>query len=148
MKYLALAMLVAVSTTAAVGQSKPDYTGKWTLNSGDRGWWGTGLAATQNDKTLTVIRTVQRGPLTYVYNLDGSPSHFVTSIGGQDVDQLSTVKWDGSKLVLTTKYRAQGFDCVVVQTWSLDAAGNLAIELTSTKNGQSDGTGKSVYKKS
>ena len=149
MRVLALAILVAISASALVAQSKPDFTGKWTLSSGDRGMWGAEFSATQNDKTLTVIRTVQRGPLSYVYNFDGSPSHFAAPIGGQQqVDQVSTAKWDGSKLVVTTKYRTQGFDQQTVQTWSLDAAGNLTVGLAITKNGQPDGTGESVYKKS
>ena len=68
------------------------------------------------------------------YKLDGTESR--DSMG--QATAKATAKWDGSKLVITTK-TDQGEQ---VQTWSLEG-GNLTIERTGGR-----GPSKTTYKKS
>ena len=153
-------LVLVMMASAAFAQSKPNFAGKWTLvpdpnaaAGGGRGRGGLGMGneftAAQDEKTLTVTRANQQiGEIKSVYNLDGSDSKNTLSFGGQSVDQMSKVKWDGSKLVITTKTNFQGNEAESTQTWSLDASGSLMIESTSNFGGNGPTTTKSTYKKS
>jgi len=121
------------STPDPVGQSKPDFTGNRALGLGHTDLWGTEYTATLSDRTLTIVRTGERGPSTYVFNLDGSVSTFVASIGNESVEQAGTATWDDSTLVLTTKYRVRGSDVEAAQTWSIGPAGKLTIGLATCR---------------
>src|SRR5207237_427664 len=74
-----------------------------------------------------------RGPMTQTYKLDGSETE---SAMGQMTAKASA-KWDGDKLVITTKTD----NGEQTQTLSLDA-GKLTVERTSGR-----GPSKTVYKK-
>ena len=150
-----LTLVVAAATTIA--QSRPSFAGKWTLvpdpnAAGGRGRGGMGLGAeftvSQDEKTLTTVSTnAQVGEIKAVYNLDGSESKNPLSFGGQSVDRVSKVKWDGSKLVITTTTNFGGNTAESTQIWALDASGNLLIESTSNFTGTPTTT-KTTYKKS
>jgi hypothetical protein len=157
----ALAISVAVVLVAAVGvgvyaQSKPSFAGKWTIvpdpnAQGGRGRGGMGLGqefvVTQDDKTMTTVsNNPQMGEIKAVYNLDGTETKNPLSFGGQSVDRVSKVKWDGAKLVITTTSNFNGNAVESTQTWALDGSGNLVIESTSNFGGNQTST-KSTYKK-
>ena len=133
-----LALLVA---TIAFAQGKPNFSGTWTppapaAGAGGGGGGGRGggmggpMTVTQNDKTLTVERTTQNGTTKTVYNLDGTESknEMPGRGGGAPTVQTSTAKWDGAKLVITTKFDGPNGPMEQVQTWSMSADGNLQIE--------------------
>jgi hypothetical protein len=161
MKRVVAAMVVltlVAGAAAAIAQSKPNFAGKWTLvpdpnapapTGRGRGMGGLGQAfsAEQNDKTLTVVTTNEQiGEIKAVYNLDGTESKNPISFGGQSVDRVSKVKWDGAKLVITTTTNFNGNALESTQAWSLDATGNLVVESTSNFTGTPTTT-KATYKK-
>ncbi|MEP6916954.1 MAG: hypothetical protein ABJC89_14975 [Acidobacteriota bacterium] len=151
----------AIFAVAAVAfaQAKPDFSGTWTIDAdasgmaappaggappagapggggggGGRGGGGP-MTVKQTATELTVERAGRNGgaPVATVYKLDGTPS---TVQMGQN-EGSATTKWDGSKLVITTK----AGDNETVQTWSV-AGTALTIESTGGRGPQ-----KRVYKK-
>ena len=142
----------AVLAVAAMAfAQKPDFSGTWTLDEaatgapagggcGGRGGGGLGMGGTvkQTADTLTVERTFGDNKITANYKLDGSESkNTMMGRGGQQVESVSTAKWDGAKLTINTK----AGENESTQVWSV--AGNvLTIETTNAR-----GTQKRVYKK-
>ncbi len=143
-------------TTAETQMGKSTSTAKWdgsklvittkmeTEQGRGRGMGGGPMTVTQDDKTLTVERTMgQAGTMKSVYNLDGTESKNEMSRGGQTMTSTSTCKWDGSKLVITTKSEGPNGPMERVQTWSLTADGKLQIE----QPGQGGQTRTTTYTK-
>jgi hypothetical protein len=134
------AAAVVLSTVAMFAQTKPNFTGKWTMVAdpnavpagGRGGFGGLGPAAmiTQDDKTLTVVRSVQGNEVKAVYNLDGSDSKNTMNMGGNAMEQVSKAKWDGNKLVITTAVNFGGNASELTTTYSLDSTGNLVVDST------------------
>jgi len=154
-------MATLVSAGASMSaQSKPNFAGKWTLvpdpnaaaagggrGRGMAGGLGPELTLAQDDKTLTVTtNNPQVGELKTVYNLDGSESKNPLNFGGQTVDRVSKVKWDGAKLVITTTVSFNGTPAETTQSWMLDGSGNLVVESSSNFSGTPT-TSKFTYKK-
>jgi hypothetical protein len=141
---LALTAVLAVALAAVGYAQKPDFSGTWTPDeagmagtAGGGGGGGRGMAGPMTVKqtadTLTVERQGRNGQMSTVYKLDGSESEITM---GQ-MTAKATAKWDGDKLVITTK-TDQGESTA---TWSV--AGNvLTIERTGGR-----GPGKTTYKK-
>jgi hypothetical protein len=145
--------LALVVAAVAFAQAKPNFAGTWTppapaagAPAGRGGGMGGGpMTVTQTDKTLTVERTTQAGTMKTVYNLDGTESKNERAGrgGGAPTVQTSTTKWDGAKLVITTKFEGPNGPVEQVQTWSLTADGNLQIE----QPGQGGNVRTTVYTK-
>lgn len=143
--------LALVVVAVAFAQGKPDFSGKWTPEQaaaagggggGGRGMGGGPMTVTQTDKTLTIERTTQAGTSKTVYNLDGSESKNEMSMRGQTMTSTSTCKWDGNKLVITTKMEGPNGPTEQTQTWSL-ADGKLQVE----RPGQGGQTRTTTYTK-
>lgn len=144
-----IATAVLAVATMAFAQ-KPDFSGVWTLDQeasgttggggggGRGGGLGQGATIKQTADTLTVERTFGENKITSTYKLDGSESkNSMMGRGGEQMEAVSTAKWDGAKLTIATKMGGNES----TQVWSL--AGNvLTIETTSAR-----GTQKRVYKK-
>jgi hypothetical protein len=144
-----IATAVLAVATLAFAQ-KPDFSGTWTLDQeasgttggggggGRGGGLGQGAMVKQTADTLTVERTFGDNKITSTYKLDGSESkNTMMGRGGQQMEAVSTAKWDGDKLTITTKMGENES----TQVWSV--AGNvLTIETTNAR-----GTQKRVYKK-
>ena len=156
---VALILALAIAGASMSAQAKPSFAGKWTMvpdpnapAAGGRGRGGFGglgqeFTAAQDDKTLTVTtNNPQLGELKTVYNLDGSESKNPLNFGGQTIDRVSKVKWDGGKLVITTTINFNGTPAETSQSWMLDGSGNLIVESTSNFNGNPT-TSKATYKK-
>jgi len=160
------AAILAVSTLAWA--QKTDFSGTWTLDAeasgmaaggaapggapggggggggrgGGRGGLGMGGTVKQTATELSVERTMGENKVTSTYKLDGSESkNQMMGRGGAAVESVSTAKWDGPALVITTKTDMGNGPQESTQKWSL--AGNvLTIETTNAR-----GTQKMVYKK-
>src|SRR5262249_6386438 len=142
---LGLTAVIVVALAVAGYAQKPEFSGTGTPEpaadaaapAGGGGGGGRGMAGpmtvTQTATELKVERTTGRGPQTTVYKLDGS--EFDIAMG--QMTAKATAKWDGSKLVITTK-TDQGES---TQTWSL-ADGKLKIDRTGGR-----GTSSTTYKK-
>jgi hypothetical protein len=155
MSVRAVATLVIAGVSMSA-QSKPSFAGKWTMvpesvaaagATGRGGGLGMEFTAVQDDKTLTVTtNSPQLGELKTVYNLDGSESKNPLNFGGQTVDRVSKVKWDGAKLVITTSISFSGNVGESTQSWILEGTGNLVVETSSNVTGTPT-TSKATYKK-
>ena len=143
---VAIAMLVIAGASLSA-QSKPSFAGKWTMvpesvaaagatGRGGGGGLGQEFTAVQDDKTLTVTtNNPQLGELKTVYNLDGSESKNPLNFGGQTVDRVSKVKWDGAKLVITTTISFNGNPAETTLIWMLDGSGSLVVVSSSNFTG-------------
>src|SRR3954454_24951014 len=146
---LGLAVALVAALAVAGYAQKPDFSGVWTpdvdpaaaaaAGGGGGGMRGGGGGPMAGKETATHISGAGAGgggapPTTTVYKTDGSEFE-VAGRGGAMMK--ATAKWDGSKLVITTK--TDNGD--QVQTWSM-ADGKLTIE----RQGQ-NGPVKTVYKK-
>jgi hypothetical protein len=137
-----LATAVLAVATMAFAQAKPDFSGSWAPEvdpaaaaggGGGRGMGGGPMTVKQTATELSVERQGRGGAITTVYKLDGSESKITM---GQ-MEGTATAKWNGDKLVITTK----AGEMETTQTWSL-AGGMLTIERTGGR-----GPSKTTYKK-
>lgn len=126
---LGLTAVLVVALAVAGYAQKPDFSGTWTAvpaadaaggGGGGRGMGGP-MTVKQTATELSVETQGRNGPVTRTYKLDGSETEVQM---GQMTAKVSA-KWDGSKLVITTKTE-QGEQ---TQTWSL-ADGKLKIDRT------------------
>ena len=141
------AAVLAVATV--VWAQKADFSGTWTLDpasapaggqgrGGGRGGLGPGGTVKQTATDLTVERTMGDNKVTMTYKLDGTASkNQQMGRGGEMMEAVSTTKWDGNKLVITTKVGENES----TQVWQVEGS-TLTIETTNAR-----GTQKMVYKK-
>jgi hypothetical protein len=158
---------IVLFAAAMQAQSK-DFTGKWTVDAektaaanpappaggggggGGRGGAGGGgrggggdMTIAMDAKTLTITQAMGGMDMKTVYNLDGSESKNSMTMGGNQVDSVSTAKWDGAVLVITTK----GANGDTTLKYSSDGT-NLKSERTAPgRNGGAAQTRTTVYKK-
>ncbi len=142
---LALTAAFVVALAISGYAQKPDFSGAWAPDvdpaaapaggGGGRGGGGGPMTVMQTATELSIERAGRGGgaPTVTTYKLDGTETE-VAMRGGT---AKASAKWDGAKLVITTKSE-QGEQ---KQTWSL-ADGKLTIE-RDTQNGPQ----KTVYKK-
>ena len=144
MKRARVSMLAIVGlavATIAFAQAKPNFAGTWTPEpaagaaggGGGRGFNGP-MTVKQTETDLTVERQGRNGAQSTTYKLDGTASKVTM---GQ-MEATATAKWDGDKLVITTK-TDNGEN---TQTWSMEN-GMLKIDRTGGR-----GPSSTTYKKS
>ncbi len=158
-------MAAVVLMTASVFAQAPNFAGKWTRDAekttamapagapagggggrgGGGGMGGGDITITQDAKTLVISRQVQEMEMKTTYNLDGTESKNtgMGRGGAPGVEQVSTAKWDGGKLVITTTM-ANGTGTTV---YSMDGAW---LVQTTTNPGRDGGPGTpraTYYKK-
>jgi hypothetical protein len=148
-------VFVFLAVVMMAAQGKPNFSGTWTLDpeksqmggapggappgGGARGVMGGGpMTITQTANELTVERTMGGNAMKTVYKLDGTESVNETARG----KSTSVAKWDGTKLVITTKSEGRQGPVERTVTWSMEGE-NLVQE---SAMGQG-GTSKMVYKK-
>jgi len=125
-----IATAVLAVATIAFAQAKPDFSGSWAPDpppaadaggGGGRGMGGGPMTVKQTATDLTVEREGRNGKTSTTYKLDGSE----TKVTMGQAEGTASAKWDGNKLVITTKVGENAN----TQTWSLDA-GVLTIDRT------------------
>jgi hypothetical protein len=146
----ALAALVVLPTWSSA-QTKPDFSGTWTLDEsksdpaparrgggggGRGGGRGGGVAQSmtikQTPAQLSIDRTTPQGSQTAIYKLDGSESANTMGLG----EAKTKSSWDGAKLVMMTTQTGPGrggetMTFEIKEVYSLDS-GVLTIERTQT----------------
>jgi len=141
-----------VLAAAVVFAQAPNFSGKWAPDAdknpapaaggggggrgGGRGGGGP-MTITQDAKTLTIERDMGGNAVKTVYNLDGSESKNMQQGRNGQTEVVSMAKWDGAKLVITTK----GANGDQVTTWYMEGG-----DLVSERAGQ-NGPQKTYYKK-
>ena len=114
---------------------------------GGGGGFGMTFTVEQDAKALTIKQTRGENTITSVYNLDGSESKNVQQGRGGEMTLLSTAKWEGANLVITTK-QPMGENMVEIKrTLSLGADGVLTIEMSRPGQDGNPMTSKVQYKK-
>jgi uncharacterized protein YcfJ len=150
-----IATAVLAVATMAFAQAKADFSGSWAPEvdpaaaaptGGGGGGRGGGMmgpmSVKQTADTLTVERTAGENKIVSTYKLDGSESTNTQQGRGGTVEVKSVAKWDGPKLVITSKRPGQdGAMVETTATWSV-AGGVLTVENTGGR-----GPSKTTYKK-
>jgi len=114
---------------------------------GGRGGLGPTITIAQDAKTLTITRTTQNGEVKTVYNLDGSESKNTVQGRGGAMEQVSTAKWEGANLVVTTKIMMGETAAESKATFSMDKDGSLWYESSRPGRDGNPMTTKVQYKK-
>ena len=159
-------MLLALMTAVVLpfparAQSKPDFSGTWTLDTaksdpppqgrGGRGGGGGGggtLTIKQAANELSVTSEGRGGPQTLVYKLDGSESTNQVMGRGGAQSVKSTAKWDGASLVIETTRDLQGTPITTKEVRRLDNGGKEMVFESSTQTPNGELKRKMVYTKS
>lgn len=158
---MAAAAFVVSMATWVSAQARPDFSGKWMMDpasapaapaggggggggrGGGRGGGGAGFGqeftAKQDATTLTITRQQGGQDVTAAYKLDGSESKNTVNGRGGAQEQVSTAKWDGSKLVITTKLDFGGNTVEQKRTLSMEG-GKLVVEQTQPGRGGGEPT--------
>jgi hypothetical protein len=154
---ITLSVLAAVVFATGLAAQGKDFSGKWAPDAdknpapmtGATGGTGAGTAGrgmrgasgpmtiTQDAKTIKIERSIGNGMSSQSYNLDGSDSKNSMGQGG---DRVSNAKWDGAKLVVTTKATQAG-RADQVTSYYMDGA-DLVVETAGA-----NGPVKTFYKK-
>ena len=116
---------------------RPDFSGTWVaVSPGDN----LELTIKQTTKTLETQGSSKgvQGQRT-VYNLDGSESRNSVELLGHTIVTVSRVNWKSDQLIISSSTTLpDGSKGESVNTWSLDAKGQLVMEGTE-KGTQADG---------
>jgi hypothetical protein len=143
----------------ARAQSKPDFSGTWTMDAAKsdpppqgRGGRGSGGASSmtikQTGSELAITSEGRQGSQTMTYKLDGSESsNQVMGRGGAQTVK-STAKWDGSSLVIETTRDFQGTAITTKEVRRLDNGGKEMVVESTTQTPQGEMKRKIVYTKS
>jgi hypothetical protein len=175
MKHLLLMITVALLSVSVMAQTKPDFSGRWTIEPeaapptgggrvgptvGNMGsGWGSNITIAQDATRLTVeyaffVRGDMQPPFKFAYALDGSETKNTVMMGRGTQAQTSKTAWEGDKLIITTEHRfenpenGQPMTTKVKQSLSLESPTSLLVE--TTRDGVLGGsaiTTRAVYKK-
>src|SRR5579864_3554938 len=145
---ITLSVLAAVAFATGLAARAADFSGKWApdadknpapMTGATGGATGTNAAGmrrpggpmtiTMDAKTMKVERSIGNGTSTCTYNLDGTDSTCAMGRGG---DRTSSAKWDGAKLVITTKATQAG-NADLVTTYSMEGTDLLVESNTGSK---------------
>jgi hypothetical protein len=145
-------VLALAITALASAQTKPDFSGTWTLDparsetaggpgGGGRGPGGPAGPMTVKQTATELSREMSRGgqTMTMSYKLDGTES---TNTMGP-MTAKSTASWSGEKLVIKTVRETQNGTMETSETWSLAAGGKELTIVTVSPRGER----KMVYTK-
>jgi uncharacterized membrane protein len=127
---LAAPLILCVSLTAGLVQTRPDFSGKWTKIPAAAGEPAEILTLTQTQDTLTIDDTRRR----WIHKLDGAESKNVTMEGNPSREsiQVSTSKWEGDTLVTLFPIQSSPEGPYVLRVaMSLDGK-TLVVRVTST----------------
>lgn len=149
------AALVCAMALVGYAQSKPDFSGTWTLDAsksemgdmggggrmgGGRGMMGGPITITQTADTLTIAREGRGGnTMTATYKLDGTETEVRAGRGGT---AKAKAHWEGSNLVIETTAEGPNGSMTMKETRSLAADGTMVVERDTRR-----GTMKLVYTK-
>lgn len=173
--------IVLMAYVTVLAQARPDFSGRWvledaarplssgapagrpdqgTLPLGDMGsGWGSPLTIAQDARQMRVDQTFFSSydaatQPQFTYALDGSESSNAVMISHTTQVRLSRAIWDGSSLVITTRYPVTepgSTKSVTAQaTYRLTLASPTTMIIEATRAGLFGGnetTTKSIYRK-
>jgi len=153
-----------VTFAAAHAQSKPDFTGTWTLDptksestpggrgaagggGGGRGSGSSQLTIKQTTDQMVIVAGAGQATRMLTYKLDGSEStNEIPGRGGSTVAK-SAAKWDGSSLVIETTRDVAGTPITTKEVRTLDSGGQEMVVETTIETPQGPRKRTAVYTK-
>jgi len=142
MQLLALGAVLAAGLLSV--QTRPDFSGTWTLVGSDAPEAAAGVKPTVVILTQTATTlTLKNGALTLVFPLDGS-ERTIKGSGPNAREVTLQGRWDGARLLIEQRTETTSINTTV----SLSADGNeLTIDAVA-KGPQGEHREKQVFKKS
>jgi hypothetical protein len=144
---------LAIFATVVSAQDKPNFSGTWKMNANksDFGPLPAPSAATRTvehtdpDMKIKSTQTTDNGEQTseVAYKTDGSEF----TMKRRNMEIKATGKWEGSKLVVKSKFEAQGMEISSAESWSLSADGKELHIITALGTPQGDFEMKLVMEK-
>jgi hypothetical protein len=148
------AVLAMAAISWAAADTHTDFSGTWKADMAKSDFGPMGGPDEQTnviehkDPKLKIKQSVKGGQRPgdseSNYMTDGTES--TNKRGAQDVKTVA--KWDGAKLVMTTKLNAQGMDVTVTATYELAADGKTMTISSVINTPQGDFNTKVVFNKS
>lgn len=141
---------LAPRAAQSASQTRPDFSGKWTLVSTSNfagGPLGRGGTITQDEASVTFTPSLGQ---TVTYRIDGSEtSRPTTTVTGATWHLASQARWVTNALLVTTKYVTNIGRWEDLVVCSLDGDGNLVVVTVSTPKTSDRGmsTETLVYRK-
>ena len=144
---------LAIGSVAAMAADKPDFSGKWKLNT-EKSDFGpmpkpekAEYSVDHKDPQLNVKSTAvgQMGEVTNDVKMTTDGKEFINVLHGQEIK--GTAKWDGTTLVVTQKIQMQGAEIVVVQKWIMSDDGKSITQEVSITTPQGELQQKAVLDK-
>jgi len=140
-KLLLIAFLIALPVVSAFAQQKPDFSGTWKLNVAK-----TDFGALPGPDSRTDVITHKEPSLTddvTAESSQGKQQYTVkyTTDGKEVTNQIgplaikSTLKWEGSNLLVSSKFTYNDADVNAQATWALSADGKtltISVHFAST----------------
>ena len=141
---LALAYCIVA---VAAAQQKPNFTGKWVATSPpDAG--GDPQTITHTDTTLSIAHGSEGGQHNLEFILDGKEHRSTMASHGSEIVTLYTATWKADRLTIVSKSTYPNGNVLdQTQVWSMDAKGQLIIDLTESFTGRPKTSMQIVHKK-
>lgn len=142
------ALVLAICIVAVgFGQQKPNFTGKWTaISPADAG--GGPQTITHTETKLSIVHGAEGTDHNLEFILDGKEHRSVMASHGSEIVTLYTATWNGDRLTMVSRSTYPNGNVLdQTQIWSLDAKGQLIIDLTETFTGRPKTTMQIVHKK-
>ena len=140
--------LAGCTVLTAAAQQKPNFTGKWTVVSPADAIAGGPQTITHTDTTLRLVHGAEGADHNLEFILDGKEHRSLMPSHGSEIVTLYTATWKGDKLTIASKSTYPNGNVLdQLQVWSLDAKGQLIVDLTETFTGRPAKTTQVVHRK-
>jgi hypothetical protein len=142
---LVVSVCVAVSGFA---QQKPNFTGKWSVVSPAEAGPGLVQTVTHTETKLNMAHGAEGDEHSLEFILDGKEHRSTLPTHGSEIVTLYTATWKGDRHTIVSKSTyPSGKILDQTQVLSLDAKGQLIIDLTETFTGEPKTTMQIVHRK-
>jgi hypothetical protein len=141
-----LALSICI-VAVVIAQQRPNFTGKWTaVSPADAG--GGVQTITHTETKLSIVHGSSGDDHNLEFILDGKEHRTVMATHGSEIVTLYTTTWNGDRLTMLSKSTYPNGNVLdQAQIWSLDAKGQLVIDLTETFTGRPKSTMQIVHRK-
>jgi hypothetical protein len=154
---LAVVLVSFIAAPAWSQVAKPNLTGTWSLDVAKSDFGPSPPPESivhvidHKDPNITITTTArtEAGESTNRQNLSTDGKENVNKIQtfGVEREMRSTGKWDGEKVLMSTKFDIQGAQVEFNDSWTLAADGKVLTLVRSAKTPQGDISVKTVYNK-
>ncbi len=152
-KLLSIAFLVALTAASAFAQQKPDFSGTWKMNVAK-----SDFGALPGPDSRTDVITHKEPSLTNEVTAEGAGGKQqytakYTTDGKEVTNQMgprevkSTMKWEGSNLVISSKFMYNDSEVTAQSTWALSADGKTLTVSTHYVSAMGETDQKAVLEK-